>query len=351
MTDYITREVPLDRLTPPPFDVRERRNPDAVKELAGDMDRNGQLQAAMCSFGETDEYGAEELADMDLEEVYEDTDVPVTVIDGWTRHQAAELLQWPTLRCEIHADLQNAQAALSLSANTQRIEMRDYEELRALAKLRDQADMTLAELGQAVGYHKSTLSKYLGALEADPDIVAAWKNPDQPVELGHVLALQSVESQLAQLADSEDFPLEAPAARELSEEVQQLYLQETIEYDRSVSYLREMIDEDLLNRVRQRLDQRGHEDQIADGQTQQARQATAADAERDSLGRPVDTPREGPGPTELSQDALAEAMCLIHGGEADREIAVTVCGECAGVLQTALDQRVPLINALDHVED
>jgi DNA-binding transcriptional ArsR family regulator len=288
---------------------------------------------------------------MSLEAVYDDTDAPVVVIDGWTRKQAVAMLDWPTLRCDIFDELSNAQPALSLAANTRRLPMRDYEEVTALRAIRQEADLSLEELAERTGYAPSTLSNYLSALDQEPEIVAAWKDDSVPVERGHVLALKRVDGQLESLAETDGIPLDHGKVPRLAEKYKQIYLRNTIENERSVSYLREMIDEDLRRRVLQELDDRDHQEVTADGATTRAAQQVDSDVTPDPMGQPTPDPRQGPDAGQLDEQAIQQAMCLIHGGEADRQVAVTVCDECAGILQSAMDQRMPLIQALDQADD
>ena len=191
--ESIIREVPLEDLEPPETDVREGRDPDGLRNLARSMEQNGQIVPASAHIDP--ELLPEDTAPLDtadLEKLYEQAEA-VRITDGWSRRHAAEILGWPTLRCEIHRQDRADQVVSQLAANTDRLEMNKYEQVVAIRDYKRDSGDTQAEIAEKTGMSESYLSDLLNCLDEPQPIVQAWANPDSHIEAGHVLAIKQLD--------------------------------------------------------------------------------------------------------------------------------------------------------------
>lgn len=309
MADPVTvvEHVRIDRLAPPETDVRQGRDRDQVRSIAQSMERSGQLQAA-------------KVYPPDYKELWEDDDPThqalrdiaagegdLQVEDGWTRREAARVNNWDTLRVEIFPTPAEDTVVAQLEANTERLDMSDYETMIALYDYADDKEFTQAEIAEVVGKARSTVSNWFRALEAPDYLLTAWRDPSTHVEYGHVREI-----------------LQLP-----TEDLQRKVLDDAMQYDRSVSMTRETAKNTLKAWKRNQRDQRSKEQRENDGK--------AARAERQARKE-----------VEQSED---KRTCLIDGNEAVTTIAVPVCKEDYGLLTRLKETGEPLLAAMqDEME-
>jgi ParB-like chromosome segregation protein Spo0J len=287
-SDSIVKEVPLGKLVPPEYDVRSDRDIDELRSLAQSMSEDGQLQPALTHVDELAN-GTEDL-DVDeipLDELMQHVDT-IRVVDGWSRKEAAEMLEWPTLRCEVYRDPPAEAELASLAANTERLEMRSFDTMKTLKDLVERTDMPIKVLAERTGYHPSTLSSYLGVFDGFEPALEAWRDPDTHVELGHVVEIN----------------------RSPNEEVAQKVFRDCIDYERSVGYTRTVRERAVEDWQKQRDDERTMEERQHDGEVEAAEKEArkAAQAEQD------------------------EKRCILTGKPAPTSIAVPVSPEARGLL-------------------
>jgi len=191
--ESIIREVPLEDLEPPETDVREGRDPDGLRNLARSMEQNGQIVPASAHIDpELLPEGTAALDTAGLEKLYEQAEA-VRITDGWSRRHAADILDWPTLRCEIHRQDKSDQIVSQLAANTDRLDMNKHEQVVAIRDYKRDSGDTQAEIAEKTGMSESYLSDLLNALDEPAPIVQAWANPDSHIEAGHVLAIKQLD--------------------------------------------------------------------------------------------------------------------------------------------------------------
>lgn len=306
MTDTVVRQLPVDDLVKPHHDVRQGRDQDGLDSLARSLERSGQLHAIMV-YPEPVELDAETMAweDLGLEDRIDLCDV-FRVVDGWSRTLAARDLNWPTIRAEIWPDEPDNQTVASLEANTTRLEMSDYETVRALKDYYESSGMTQAEVAEEAGISRSRLSQLFSLLEGYPPAVEEWADPDSHVTASHVQVIEQLDQ----------------------EKAKELTYQDMMNYQRSADLLQE-----VAQNARQQVQAQGSTGEDGEDPASQA-QAQARKANQ-SNGVPIET--EAP-------------TCLVTGQEADRKKAIPVCAEAYGLLQQLEETGTPLIEAVDQLQ-
>jgi len=318
----ISRAVPLDQLRAPETDVRERRSEEDVMSLAssmGDPDV-GQLQDILVHPVDPGEH----VEEGDAEELHSlfQADHPMRVVDGETRRQAARKLGWATVDATIVPRPPENTVIAQLDANTERIEMTEYETVRALKEHYEETGATLKDMQDKVGYSPGYLSELFGLLEAPDWLTEPWRHHGHPLETGHARAVNSFLSAdtietYAQAGDLDD-----DTARQRAVQDAQLMIDVAAKHEPTVSDFQQRSKRKKKDTIDQLQDQRSAEQKQADGQTRSAEQAH--------------TPAEPPDPEP----------CLICGSERPnrRKYALPVCGEDYGMLSEAEANGEPLLS-------
>jgi len=306
----ISRSVPLDQLRGPETDVRTRRPEAAVKSLAASMgDPNvGQLQDVLVHPVDPD--GLEDdVAAQDLDDLFRDGR-PMRIVDGETRRLAAERLGWATLDCTIVPEPPEETVIAQLDANTERIEMGEFETVRALYDWREETGATLEEVGAKTGYSESYLSNVFSTMECPDWLVDPWSHPDHPLGTSHAVAVKSFLSSNTIEEYARAGGLDDQEAHERAVQDAKLMVDVQAEHDLKVGDFRQRCKRMKKQTIDQLEDQRTHEEKTAAGQARQA--------DRDHS------------PAELEDPD----PCLICGGDRPnrRKFAINVCREDYGML-------------------
>jgi len=289
MPQTIVQEVDLTRLSKPAYDVRDSRDPDELRSLAQSMDQQGQLQPAMVypenweliHDDESDIAGLQDAVDM-ADEFF--------VVDGWSRYRAAkDVLDWPSLRCEIHSRPPADQIPASLDANVMRLEMDDYELAQSLQEWKERTGMTYQEMEEKLPMAASTIRNYVNALDVLPEIRQAWSSDQAPIKHGHVMHLRRLPTDDLQLA----------------------MLDRIVEYEMSVSRAREHIEEAKREFEQE---QKQGEDEVEEPAEVQEQKAEARARKR-------------------VERAKEQRTCTVCGEQADRKVALDVCAEDYGLIK------------------
>jgi ParB-like chromosome segregation protein Spo0J len=297
--DRVTDEIALDKLAEPPTDVREDRPDHELKKLAMSLEDNGQIQPALCYVDPDDvDLEGRDPAECELDWLVAQAD-EITVIDGWSRKLAAELIDWPSIRCEVYREPPEHETVVSLAANTDRIEMRDYGICQTLRDYKERTGITQAELAERVGYSAPTISKMFAALDAFEPAVQAWRSPETHVEMGHVLAIESC-----------DF-----------EQDKERVFQACMNHVRSVTETREDAKRSSKDTAAERSDGREIDERTADGAAAAAEREVEAAARQQEQSPP----------------------CLVCGQDGTTKVAIDVCPEDRGAIIQKKEAGEPLI--------
>jgi len=302
----VTEWIDLHRLAPPETDVRTTRDRDQVRSIAQSLERSGQLQAAKVYPSNVDAIDADDVSPDDLREATMDAD-ELIVVDGWTRREAARINNWDQLRCEIFAEPPEDQVIASLDANTERLDMTDYETITALKDWKDATGKTDEELAQAIGKSRSTVSNYFRALEVPDPIRQYWKDPDSIVEYGHIREVAGLPTQ----------------------ELQEKCIRDAIEFERGVGAFRDTVRNTLEGWKRK-----------------QASEQTKDEAEDEGHSRKA--AREEARTREQNEPSMT---CFFCGEPTDRQVAVPVCEEDSGMVYRKKESGEPLLASIANEDN
>lgn len=306
-TPTVTEWIELHRLEPPETDVRSNRDREELRSLGQSLERSGQLQAAkVYPVIDGEAYLDADAGQDALTDALTDAD-DFRVVDGWSRREAARIANWDRLRCEVFPEPPEDQILASLDANTERLDMDDYETIKALADLKEQQGLTQEELAQKIGRARSTVSNYFRALDGYEPAVTAWKDPDSHISYGHVREIEQLPN----------------------EELKERVLTDALEFDRSVSMLRQTAKNTLEGWKRNQADQRTKEEREDDGHTERAR-------------------REEARTREANENAM---QCFFCGDPTERQVAVPVCEEDSGMVYRKKESGDPLLASLQPEEE
>jgi len=324
MTDVrLSRAVPLDQLREPQTDVRDHRPQEAVQSLANSMGNPdvGQLQDVLVH--PVDHADLDDGLDRDdLDQLFRDGH-PMRIVDGETRRLAARRLGWETLSATIVPEPPEETTLAQLDANTERVEMSQFETVRALYEHREETGATLAQMSQKTGYSESYLSSVFALFDSPDWLLEAWRHPDHPVETSHARAVRSMlsEESVDQYRQAGD--LDDETARETAVEDAKLMVDVQGKRELAVSDFRDRCRRCQKETLDSLKDDRSLDQKQDDGATQSAEEAV-----RDH------TPRE----EETEQ-------CLVCGSEATRKFALPVCREDYGMLSDKQARGEPLISS------
>jgi ParB-like chromosome segregation protein Spo0J len=268
------------------------------------MSENGLISPLTTYCGEVDTGEGEiDRDDLPLEDLADRAE-SIHIVDGLSRLAAAESMGWPTLRCEIFRDEPDHISILSLAANTDRLPMSDYETVSAIAEYKELSGATLDTLSEKTGYAPSTLSNYLGALDAPEFITDAWQSKENDVELGHVVEIASLPT----------------------EDVQKKVLRDAVEYGRPVNHTREVARNAVKEASKEAQDDRTMHERQMDGQTA---------SEHERIQRQTE---------QVGQ----EKPCNICGEASEAQVVLDVCQSDYGMIKQMQQAGAPILQAVQE---
>ena len=175
------KDLPLDLITPGPFQPRSIFDKDRLKELAESIRHQGVIQPVVVRSTGDNEY---------------------QLIAGERRWRAAQLAGIENIPAIIRDVPDEIAIAMALVENIQRENLNPIEEATALKRLVLEYQMTHQEAGDAVGRSRSAVSNLLRLLELSEEVRELVDA--RHLEMGHARALLSL-----------DATLQAKAAREV----------------------------------------------------------------------------------------------------------------------------------------
>ncbi len=175
------RDLPLDLITPGPYQPRSVFDPGRLEELAESIRHQGVIQPVVVRATGDNEY---------------------QLIAGERRWRAAQLAGIEKIPAIIRNVPDEIAIAMALVENIQRENLNPIEEATALKRLVEEFQMTHQEAGDAVGRSRSAVSNLLRLLELSEEVRELVDA--RHLEMGHARALLSL-----------DASLQAKAAREV----------------------------------------------------------------------------------------------------------------------------------------
>ena len=175
------RKLPLDVISPGPYQPRSIFDADRLEELAESIRQQGVIQPVVVRHAGDDEY---------------------ELIAGERRWRAAQLADIDDIPAIIRDVPDEIAIAMALVENIQRENLNPIEEATALKRLVEEFQMTHQEAGDAVGRSRSAVSNLLRLLELSEEVRELVDA--RHLEMGHARALLTLEP-----------ALQAQAAREV----------------------------------------------------------------------------------------------------------------------------------------
>ena len=171
-------EIPVDRISPNPFQPRKTFNEASIEELAASVREHGIVQPLVVTRVGTDKY---------------------RLIAGERRFRAAQRAGLATVPVVIKELAQEGDLLqLALIENIQREDLNPIEEAIAYGQLHQEFGLTQEEISKRVGKERSTVANFLRLLRL-PDSVKKLLAAGQ-LSMGHARALLAVESPAKQEA-------------------------------------------------------------------------------------------------------------------------------------------------------
>jgi ParB family chromosome partitioning protein len=212
----LLKSLPLDLISPGPFQPRSIFDTDRLQELADSISHQGVIQPVVVRVKGKDSY---------------------ELIAGERRWRAAQLAGIEEIPAIVRKVSDEIAIAMALVENIQRENLNPIEEATALRRLVDEYQMTHQEAGDAVGRSRSAVSNLLRLLELSEEVRELVDA--RHLEMGHARALltldESMQAQAAREVVSKDLSVReteqlvrrlknppAPRTQVLDPDVQQL---------------------------------------------------------------------------------------------------------------------------------
>jgi len=230
------RELPLDVISPGPYQPRSIFDADRLEELAESIRHQGIIQPVVVRASGDNQY---------------------ELIAGERRWRAAQLAGIEKIPAIIRDVPDEIAIAMALVENIQRENLNPIEEATALRRLVDEFQMTHQEAGDAVGRSRSAVSNLLRLLELSADVRELVDA--RHLEMGHARALLTLEPALQAQAAREVVRKEL-SVRETEQLVRRLKnppVRKTVSLDPDVQRLQDRLSEKLCAQVKLQYNARG----------------------------------------------------------------------------------------------
>lgn len=223
------KSLPLDLITPGPFQPRSIFDVDRLEELAESIRHQGVIQPVVVRARGKDQY---------------------ELVAGERRWRAAQIAGIEKIPAIVREVPDEIAIAMALVENIQRENLNPIEEATALKRLVDEFQMTHQEAGDAVGRSRSAVSNLLRLLELSGEVRELVDA--RHLEMGHARALLSLdESMQAQAA--KEVVNKSLSVRETEQLVRRLKkppVTRTHELDPDIQQLQDKLAEKLCARVK-----------------------------------------------------------------------------------------------------
>ena len=230
------RELPLDVISPGPYQPRSIFDADRLEELAESIRHQGIIQPVVVRLSGNKQY---------------------ELIAGERRWRAAQLAGIEKIPAIIRDVPDEIAIAMALVENIQRENLNPIEEATGLRRLVDEFQMTHQEAGDAVGRSRSAVSNLLRLLELSAEVRELVDA--RHLEMGHARALLTLEPSLQAQAAREVVSKEL-SVRETEQLVRRLKnppVLKRVRIDPDVQHLQDRLSEKLCAKVKLQYNARG----------------------------------------------------------------------------------------------
>ena len=170
------REVPVEAITPNPWQPRTHFDQSELEELAASIREHGVLQPVLVS---------------------QQPDGTFQLITGERRWRAVQLAGMPTVPAMVKEATPQASLELALVENIQRRDLNPLEEAHAFRALLDEHGLTQEQLGQRIGKSRVSITNTLRLLQLPEAALTALA--DGTITEGHARAILMAEGDEARL--------------------------------------------------------------------------------------------------------------------------------------------------------
>lgn len=188
-TEDVTEQEPAQKV--------ESSQPERLKDLPVDLIQRGKYQPRRDMHTEALEELAESIRKQGVLQpivVRPVDDKRYEIIAGERRWRATQLAELPTIPAVVRDVPDEAAIAMALIENIQREDLNAIEEAVALARLRDEFELTQQEVATAVGKSRATVANLLRLLTLREDVKTLLEHGD--LEQGHAKALLGLPAEL-----------------------------------------------------------------------------------------------------------------------------------------------------------
>lgn len=197
------KELAIEHVYRSPFQPRRVFDEQAIEELAASIQAQGLMQPV----------------------VVRKTEKGYELIAGERRWRATQQLQLPTIPAIIKEVDDEAAIAMALIENIQREDLNAMEQASALARLKEAYELTHAEVAEAVGKNRATVTNLLRLLSLDTRVQKLLENGD--LEMGHARALLGLKEGAKQYQAAETIITKRLSVRQAEELIRSLATQST----------------------------------------------------------------------------------------------------------------------------
>lgn len=166
------KKLPIELLGPGKYQPRKDMSPEALEELASSIRSQGVIQPIV---------------------VRQTDDQRYEIVAGERRWRAAQMAQLEVVPCLIKDVPDEAAVAIALIENIQREDLNAMEEAQALQRLMHEFDLTHAEVAEAVGKSRTSVTNLLRLNNLNDDVKLLLEHGD--IEMGHARALLALEGE------------------------------------------------------------------------------------------------------------------------------------------------------------
>lgn len=163
--------LPVEFIQRGKYQPRKDMHPEALEELAASIKAQGVMQPIVVRPLSKDKY---------------------EIIAGERRWRATQLAGLDSIPCVIREVPDEAAIAMALIENIQREDLNPMEEAVALKRLQDEFELTHAEVAQAVGKSRTTVTNLLRLIALTDDVKTMLEHGD--LEMGHARAMLSLDA-------------------------------------------------------------------------------------------------------------------------------------------------------------
>jgi len=223
------RSLPLDLISPGPYQPRSIFDVDRLEELAASIRQQGVIQPVVVRASGDDKY---------------------ELIAGERRWRAAQIAGIDKIPAIVRDVSDEIAIAMALVENIQREDLNPIEEATALRRLVDEFQMTHQEAGDAVGRSRSAVSNLLRLLELSEEVRELVDA--RHLEMGHARALLTLEPSL-QAKAAREVVSKCLSVRETERLVRRLKnppIKKTQVIDPDIQHLQDKLSEKLCARVK-----------------------------------------------------------------------------------------------------